>query len=690
MRKLTLPFFFAHLMISIVGAELPRDESWWPKASPLPQPTGRVIRISTVDELFKATRELEAGTTVFLADGVYQMPAKLDMAGDRVSLRGASGDRRKVILDFSTSRHGEGIGIRGGEGALVADLTVRNVKWNGIKISSELGAQRVTIHNCILHNVWQRGVKAPHIPPHKSALYPRACRIQFCLFYNDRPKRFSDDETDTPKNYNGNYIGGIDVKNTHGWTISDNVFMKINGRTGEGRGAIYISEEGHDCLIERNVFIDCDVGIALGNPSLGGDWLHCIDCVARNNLVTRCNETGILACHTKNCLITHNTVHDPKAPRKRLLFLQFANKALTVTNNLFSGPPPNVMTQDAVSFRDNVAVPDLGSLFRNPLAGDLRLAKPDPRIIDRCRRQIQVSHDFSHQPRLDQPDAGADEFQIPRSRKASVNAFVATTPSQSADPKKTKPAAKAATPLGLAWVDSMRKAHAKFKGKAGRVAQLGDSITYSMAFWSPLGWSDPTSFLTDDGLPKHPKNKRWRDWVVGTRDKGSKFGNYSGWRVGNALKAIDEVIRRDQPEVAIVMLGTNDIAGGKVPQGYEAGLEQIVDKCLAVGCVPILNTIPPRRDREEVVHAANAIIRKLTARKKIPLADFHAAIVERRPGNSWDGTLISKDGVHPSGGKTQDYSPENLKTCGYALRNWVNFLALRQVYFRVLHPEEAR
>ena len=88
MSRLMLPFFFAHLFASIYGAELPRDESWWPKASPLPQPTGRVIRVSTVNELYKATRGLEAGTTVFLADGVYQMPAKLDMAGDRVSLRG--------------------------------------------------------------------------------------------------------------------------------------------------------------------------------------------------------------------------------------------------------------------------------------------------------------------------------------------------------------------------------------------------------------------------------------------------------------------------------------------------------------------------------------------------------------------------------------------------------------------------
>ena len=37
-----------------------------------------------------------------------------------------------------------------------------------------------------------------------------------------------------------------------------------------------------------------------------------------------------------------------------------------------------------------------------------------------------------------------------------------------------------------------------------------------------------------------------------------------------------------------------------------------------------------------------------------------------------------------SGGKSNDYSHSNLQNCGYALRNWVNFLVYRQLYFRVL------
>ena len=164
----------------------------------------------------------------------------------------------------------------------------------------------------MIHNVWQRGTKAPGIPKDKPlSLSPRDCRVEFCLFYNDRQKRFSDDEADTEKNYNGNYIGGMDVKNTIGWTISDNVFLGIQGRTREGRGAIYISENGQGCRIERNLFIDCDIAIALGNPSLGNAPLQAAECRAKNNLVIRCPETGILACYTRDCEVANNTIYEP-------------------------------------------------------------------------------------------------------------------------------------------------------------------------------------------------------------------------------------------------------------------------------------------------------------------------------------------------------------------------------------------
>jgi nitrous oxidase accessory protein NosD len=232
---------------------------------------------------------------------------------------------------------------------------VQNVKWNGIKINSDRGAQRVTIHNCVLHNVWQRGVKAPAVPQEKQeTLSPRDCRVQYCLFYNDRPKRFADDETDTPATYDGNYIGGIDVKNTVNWRITDNVFVGIQGRTREGRGCIYISENGRGCVIERNIFLNCDIGIALGNPTLGYSPLQAIDCTVRDNFVADCPETGVLACYTRNCRITGNTIHDPQSPRGRLIWAQKTNEGLVLADNLIVGPPIQITSADEIQQQGNV------------------------------------------------------------------------------------------------------------------------------------------------------------------------------------------------------------------------------------------------------------------------------------------------------------------------------------------------
>ncbi len=246
-------------------------------------------------------------------------------------------------------------------------------------------------------------------------------------------------------------------------------------------------------------------------------------------------------------------------------------------------------------------------------------------------------------------------------------------------------AAAASAAEGPYWVEPMRAAHAGFRGNPGYVAQFGDSITYSMAFWTPIGWDEPDRYLTnDDGLPKRPRERRWRDTLKGFRDKGSEHGNVSGWRAGDVLEVLDGVLKREMPEAAIIMVGTNDISGGAVPDDYRDQLKKIVEKCIAAHCVPILNTIPPRRGRDAAVEAANRVIRQLARELKVPLADYYAECLRLRPGHSWENTIVSEDGVHPTGGQTNIYTQENMKQCGYALRNWVNFLAVREVYFRVL------
>lgn len=420
MNRRLLPLLIALLLGSCLAPSVTaqvRLPTWTPEAPPLAAPTARVVHVSTVTELFAAVETAQPGDTILLADGHYAMPRYLEITTDRVTLRSESGRRQRVVLDGMHSRHGELVGIAHADDVTIADLTIQNIKWNGFKINSNKGVQRFRIYNCVIHNVWQRGVKAVGVPKQdREKLRPRDCRIEYCLFYNDRPKRFSDDETDTAATFRGNYIGGIDAMFATGWTISDNVFVGIRGKTGEARGAVFIWRDSRDCIIERNVVLDCDTGICLGNSHLGDDiTVHCTGCVVRNNFVTRTPETGILADYTRDCTIAHNTIHDPNSRLQRLIRIVHRNDGLLVTNNLLSGPPLRQdQVQGHVRVVGNIVRKNIGDLFVAPKAGDLHLRRRMAGITDGGQRIETVTDDIDRQPRDDRPDVGADEYSAMR------------------------------------------------------------------------------------------------------------------------------------------------------------------------------------------------------------------------------------------------------------------------------------
>lgn len=388
----------------------PPDFAWLPSAPRLPPPEGQVIRAATVEELFEAAKQVRPGGTILVEDGRYLMPRYFELNTDRVTLRSASGDRDKVVLDGIESRHGELVGLRACSDVTIADLTIENIRHNGFKLNSDTSVQRVTIRNCVIHNIWQRGVKGVKVP--RGDLHvkpPKDCRIEHCLFYNDRPKRFEDDPTDTPDSFGGNYIGGIDVMYADGWTIRDNVFFGIRGRTGEARGAVFLWHDSVDCLVERNVIVDCDSGICLGNSYRGAETqIHCRRCTVRNNFLTRCPENGILADYTEDCLIAHNSIHDPSSRLKRLIRLVHDNRGLAIVNNLLSGPPMRIETQSVVQVEGNLTR-DAAEWFADPARGDLHLKAGWAEAAGEVRAIDRAPEDFDHEPRRPTTEAGADQ-----------------------------------------------------------------------------------------------------------------------------------------------------------------------------------------------------------------------------------------------------------------------------------------
>ena len=249
-----------------------------------------------------------------------------------------------------------------------------------------------------------------------------------------------------------------------------------------------------------------------------------------------------------------------------------------------------------------------------------------------------------------------------------------------------------------AWVAPMKTVHAKFTGKAGTFANFGDSITVTMAYWAPLRYEhknlDAAAQKAFDLVNAYMLKDCWDKW------KGPDFGSNGSMTIRWADENVDRWIKKLNPEVVLIMFGTNDLNQLKIDE-YEVKTRAVVKRCLDNGTIVILSTIPPRSGRLDQCRQFAEVVKKIAHEQKLPLIDFLEECLKRRP-DDWDGTLakfsdsnkdvyqvptlISRDGVHPSNPKkfSGDYSEEGLRSNGFALRNYLTLLAYSDVIQEVL------
>ena len=247
------------------------------------------------------------------------------------------------------------------------------------------------------------------------------------------------------------------------------------------------------------------------------------------------------------------------------------------------------------------------------------------------------------------------------------------------------------------WVEPMREVHARFRGTPGTLALFGDSISVSQAYWSPLrgepkGLSAAAS-AAHERVKAHMKPECFSEW------RGPEHGNEGGMTIRWAHENVDAWLKKLNPEAAVVMFGSNDLGQLEVDE-FEKKSAEVVDRCLANGTVVLLTTLPPRSGLVDKSKQFAEVVRRIAKQKRVPLIDYHAEILKRRP-DDWDGslpkfkdvpgseyevpTLICRDGVHPSFPQAhRDFSEESLNKNGYQLRTYLTLLAYAETIDQVL------
>jgi hypothetical protein len=273
-------------------------------------------------------------------------------------------------------------------------------------------------------------------------------------------------------------------------------------------------------------------------------------------------------------------------------------------------------------------------------------------------------------------------------------------------PLSTQTAAAAESPFRepYDYAPAMMPVTQRFKGRVGVVIHIGDSITYASPYSAWARYGEGKTDADKAALAwMHAGADNDRDgwWLCRVDLPGGRSHTAcSGIRLDQMLAGgksgmppLADLLDKYQPQLAVVMLGTNDASAGRPVESFRRDLNTAIELFLARGIVPLLSTIPPHIQRRELAREYSSAIRDTAREKLLPLIDFEREILSRR-ADDWDGTLLNRGDVHPTaenGGVTAASAPtpENLRNCGYLLRGWLSVRKIAEVKRSVLDAANA-
>lgn len=361
--------------------------------TPLAPPTGTIETVSTELAIRDKALNAPSGTTIMISPGVYHMSNYLHITHNHITLRGTTGNREEVILDFGGMTSGHFGVLVDGNDVTLADLTIRNTTDHGVSIS---GADNPKLYNLHIKDSNDQLVKVNPIGD-GSDNGELACSL---LEYS----------TSAPNDY----TNGISAHNAHDWTIRDNTWRRI--RTNDKNvpvQTILFWSGSTNTVVERNLLIDCSRGIAFGDSSHGaGDH---VGGIIRNNIIySRLpHDTAIEMVHATGWQVAHNTVMlmNPLPGLTWGIEARYTDTVGIFYNNITNmniWADRNGALATAAS-ADNITNGEL-DWFVNPADFDFRLYAGDLPPVNQGSPANPVTTDYHGEIRDSFPDIGADEW----------------------------------------------------------------------------------------------------------------------------------------------------------------------------------------------------------------------------------------------------------------------------------------
>ncbi len=334
----------------------------------LAETAGLVVHVSNSQELKSAIENAADGTTIMIADGLYEPKRMIYLReGKDITIRGASGNPEACVIrgrGFDVGTTSDDILRLGGvDNITIAHLTFEECRAYAVKVEGEFFPRNVHFYNCRFRNIGVRAIKGTA----SQEARVEGGSIRYCHFENDRVP-----PADWP--FDGNYITAIDMMALDGWTISDNTFRNIRGRTGSARGAIFVWVRSKNIIVERNFIFNCDRGISFGNPSgstaSADKTPHVSDSIIRNNIIVPGPDAAIELWWAHNVRIYHNTIwrHDVSGRGIRGgTVAEWPISEIDIANNLIRGT--NDLPAEGVALRSNI-IGTLEGFFVNAPGGE--------------------------------------------------------------------------------------------------------------------------------------------------------------------------------------------------------------------------------------------------------------------------------------------------------------------------------